>query len=92
MNILIVGIVAFAGAMATALLAWSNSDPPEKFNFRKFLGSIIRGIIAAVGVAAAFNYASIESPIMYLFAFLSGAGVDAAGVQAQYRTKTLLGR
>ena len=92
MNILLIGVAAFVGAMATALLAWSNSNPPENFNFRKFLGSIIRGLIAAVGIAAAFNYASIASPVMYLFAFLSGAGIDAGGVQVQYATKTLLGK
>ncbi len=79
MNILFVAVASFVGAMAVALLGWSQQDPPVPFEARKFAGSIIRGLVAAVDIAAAFNYAGATSPIMYLIAFLSGAGIDAGG-------------
>lgn len=79
MNVLIVGAASFLGAMAVALLGWLQQDPAVPFEVRKFAGSIIRGLVAAVGIAAVFNYAGATPPIMYLIAFLGGAGIDAGG-------------
>ena len=77
MEVIYVGIVAFLGAIAASLLGWTESQEP--FNPRKFASSLIRAIIAGVGIAAAFNYVEPISPVSYLFAFLSGAGIDAGG-------------
>lgn len=75
LQIIIVAIMALAGGMTVALLGWGDSGEP--FNPKKFAMSIVHSIIAAVVVAAAFNYTVLTSPIGYLFAFLSGAGIDA---------------
>jgi hypothetical protein len=90
MNYMIVAIAAFLGAMATASLGWLSQDPPEDFKFRKFLGSVIRGLIAAVGIAAAFNFTDVSSSVtMYFVAFFSGAGFDAAGNAAGSAAKKI---
>lgn len=78
-SIWVIALAAFVGAMSSALLGWAQQDPPQPFDMRKFSGSIIRALIAAVGIAAAFNYAEATTPLCYLIAFISGAGVDAGG-------------
>lgn len=77
MNVILVGLAAFLGAIAVALLGWSQANPPTPFNPRMFLSSTITAVIAAVGIAAAFDYSGSTSNVMCLLAFLSGAGLDA---------------
>lgn len=77
MEINVFGIAgaAFLGALATALMGWLNTVEP--WNWRKITSSLVAGVIAAVGIAAAFDYAGVEVvAIAYLLAFLSGAGVE----------------
>ena len=72
--VFLVALAAFAGGIVAALLGWlGNSDP---FNAKAFLWSVVRSLVAAVGTAVAFNYASILPPMAYLVAFLTGTGVE----------------
>ena len=78
MNIIWVGVAAFVGGIVAALLGWTESTEP--FNVKKFMASVIRALVAGVGVAAAFGYgAGPIAGLSLLIAFLSGAGVDAGG-------------
>jgi hypothetical protein len=76
-NILLVAAAAFIGAMATALSGWAEQN--TDFDIRKFLPSLIRSLVAAVGIAVAMDYSNATVPLVYLFAFLSGAGVEVGG-------------
>lgn len=73
--IIIVCLAAFMGGVLTALIGWGGTTEP--FNARKFMTSVVKSLIGAVVIAAAFDYSQTTSPISYLLAFLSGAGVDA---------------
>lgn len=77
MEVIYIGISAFIGAIINALLGWTESS--DAFDVRKFTSSIIRGVIGAAGIAAAFNYAEDINAISFIIAFLAGAGVDAGG-------------
>ena len=77
MNALYVAAAAFLGAIVASLLGWMETTEP--FDLRKFASSLIRGIIGAIGIAIAFDYAGSAGPLGYLIAFLAGAGVDAGG-------------
>ena len=78
MEILFVAGAAFLGGIVSALLGWTESTEP--FNPKKFGSSIIRSIVAAAGVAAAFDYGGgVAAGIGLLIAFLAGVGVDAGG-------------
>lgn len=72
-----IGIAAFLGGVVMALLGWTESNQP--FNVKKFLSSVIRALIAGVGIAAVFDYGANIGPLSYLVAFLAGAGVDVGG-------------
>ncbi len=66
---------ALAGGLVVALLGWSESNEP--FDPRKFGGSVIRTLIAAVIFAAGYELSHTVVTVPDLFyAFLSGAGVD----------------
>ncbi|MDD3493375.1 MAG: hypothetical protein PHZ19_07780 [Candidatus Thermoplasmatota archaeon] len=75
MDIFIVSLAAFGGGLVVALLGWTESG--EKFNVRKFVGSVIRSLVSAIGIAYAADYSGSSGPLLYLLAFLSGAGADA---------------
>jgi len=77
MNALYVAAAAFLGAVVVSLLGWTETTEP--FDLRKFASSMIRGIIGAIGIAVAFDYAGSAGPLGYPIAFLAGAGVDAGG-------------
>lgn len=77
MNALYVAAAAFLGAIVASLLGWTETNEP--FHPRKFASSLIRGIVGAIGIAFAFDYAGSTAPLGYLLAFLAGAGVDAGG-------------
>lgn len=93
--IILVVIFAFLGGIAIALLAWSKQTPPEPFDMRKFIPSLIAAIIGAVGIAAVFNYSGITNTYLACIgAFLAGAGVtsgvsNVSGAQAARVIKKL---
>jgi len=70
-------LAALAGGLASALLGWLESG--ETFNVRKFGGSAVRALIAAVVFAAGYQFADGIGILDLLYAFLGGAGVDVLG-------------
>lgn len=78
MERLYVAVMALAGGLCTALLGWLESGGP--FEPRKFGGSALRAIIAAVVFAVGFQLSNGWLTVLDLFyAFLGGAGVDVLG-------------
>ena len=90
MEVIYVGIAAFLGAIIASLLGWADTSEP--FIRRKFLTSAIRGLVGAIGIAVVFNYGGSAGPIMYLLAFLAGAGIDAGGNRVAGAVTAILGR
>ena len=76
-NLIWIACAAFLGGMATALIGWSEQGTP--WNAKKFIASLIRSLVAGVGVAVVAYYSEPTAPIVYLLAFLSGAGVEVGG-------------
>jgi hypothetical protein len=73
-----VALAALAGGLFSALMGWLESNEP--FDARKFGGSAIRSLIAAVIFAAGYQLSHTTVTVLDLFyAFLGGAGVDAIG-------------
>ena len=72
-----IGVAAFLGGVVTALLGWTESNLP--FDVKKFMSSVIRALLAGVGIAVAFYYGETAGPLSYFIAFLAGAGVDVGG-------------
>lgn len=77
MKLLWVILAAFAGAVAAALLGWSESA--EAFVFRKFLGSILRGLLAALVFGVGYQFTDGLGVWGLASAFLGGAGLDVIG-------------
>lgn len=78
MERLYVAILALFGGLCAALLGWLESGGP--FDPRKFSGSALRSLIAAVVFAAGYQLSHGWLTILDLFyAFLGGAGVDVLG-------------
>ncbi len=74
----LVALLSLAGGLSAALLGWLESGEP--FNPRKFGGSAIRSLIAAVVFAAGYQLSHSSPTALDLFyAFLGGAGVDVLG-------------
>ena len=81
MNILYLGLAAFGGAILSALMGWADSKEP--FDTRKFLKSIMAGILTGAGVAMSFTVS--ENPLGirdYIFAFIAGSGIDVLSNRA----------
>ncbi len=77
----ILAIATLLGMLLNAVLGWVDSGDP--FAPRKFVSSVLRGVVTALGVVVAFpatfpSTASIGF-LQYVLAFLSGAGVDSLG-------------
>jgi hypothetical protein len=73
-----VAAAVLAGGLCTALLGWLESGEP--FDPRKFGGSVLRAIIAAIVFAVGFQLSDGWLTVLDLFyAFLGGAGVDVLG-------------
>jgi hypothetical protein len=73
-----VALAALAGGLFSALMGWMASDDP--FDARKFGGSAIRTLIAAIIFAVGYQFTHTTVTVLDLFyAFLGGAGVDAIG-------------
>lgn len=76
-NIILVALAALAGGLATAVLGWTERATP--WDWKKFASSAIRSFVGAIAIAAVVDFSGPVTPILYLFAFLSGAGVETGG-------------
>ena len=76
-NLIFIALAAFIGGMAIALIGWTESGTP--WDGKKFVSSLIRSLVGGVAIAAAMDFSGANSPIIYLLAFLSGAGVEVGG-------------
>ena len=75
MDVILVGASALVGGMVTAVLGWLDSG--EVFEARKFSASIVRALIAGLGIAVAYSYANSITVLDIVICFLAGAGFDA---------------
>ena len=75
--LLALGAVAVAAGLVAALLGWLESS--ERFNLRKFGGSIIRALIAGIIFAVGYQLSEPLGILDLFYAFLGGAGVDVIG-------------
>jgi len=80
MDRLYVALAALLGGLAAALLGWLESNEP--FHPRKFGGSAIRALIAAVVFAVGYHLQGPVNTLDLFYAFLGGAGVDVLGNRA----------
>ena len=76
-NLIYIAVAAFFGGIATALIGWTQQG--GSWNSKKFISSLVRSLVAGVGIAVAMDYSGGTAPIIYLLAFLSGAGVEVGG-------------
>ena len=72
-----IALAALLGGLVAALLGWMESGEP--FNPRKFGGSAVRALIAAVIFAVGYQLANSVTALDLFYAFLGGAGVDVLG-------------
>ena len=75
MNVILVGASALVGGIVAAVLGWLDSG--EVFEARKFSASIVRALIAGLGIAVAYSYANSITVLDIVICFLAGAGFDA---------------
>jgi hypothetical protein len=76
--IIVVAVAAFIGGIASALLAWAKSTPPEPWNGRVAATVVVSALIGAAVVATGFNFSGVTNFIAAgLLAFLSGGGWTA---------------
>jgi len=80
MDRLYVALAALLGGLAAALAGWLDSNEP--FNPRKFGGSAIRALIAAIIFAVGYHLQGSVNILDAFYAFLGGAGVDVLGNRA----------
>jgi len=72
-----VALASFLGGITVALLGWLEASSP--WNWKKFSSSVVRSLVGAVVITVATDYSGAATPIIYLIAFLSGAGVEVGG-------------
>ena len=77
----LLAVATLLGMLLNAVLGWVDSGEP--FNPRKFVSSVLRGVVTALGIVVAFP-ATFPANVSIGFlqnvlAFLSGAGVDSLG-------------
>jgi hypothetical protein len=77
MDKLWVAIAALIGGLASAGLGWLESKEP--FDPRKFGGSAIRSLVAALIFVAGYSFSNSIGILDLFYAFLGGAGVDVIG-------------
>ncbi len=70
-------IAAALGAVAVGTVGFLGSG--EKFEIRKFLGTVITGVISGATIAAVFGEVVVTGQLIAL-AFLAGTGADGARV------------
>jgi hypothetical protein len=75
---------AFFGALGNGLAGWWDSN--EKFDWRKFMGSVWRSLFAAMTISLGYDKIQAMQQLgMFTFiaAFLLGAGVESFGNKLQ---------
>jgi hypothetical protein len=72
-----IAIAALLGGLAAAGLGWLESQEP--FDPRKFGGSVVRSLLAAVIFAVGYSFSDSIGVLDLLAAILGGAGVDVIG-------------
>ena len=78
MEVLYIAGSAFLGGVVSSLIGWIGTTEP--FVPRKFLSSVIRGLIAGVVFAIGYQFQQAGVTIMdILVAFIAGAGADSLG-------------
>ncbi len=75
-EVLWIALAAFTGGLLSGLVGWATST--EKFNFRKFLVTVITAFIAGIGFALTYQISAdkVAWPDI-LAAVFAGAGGDA---------------
>ena len=73
-------VAASAGALVSGTLGWWDSHEP--FNARKFMGSVWRAVFAGMGWLAVNQFADVQG-VIWLWAFLGGAGIEVLGNRIQ---------
>ncbi|MDP2955177.1 MAG: hypothetical protein Q8N53_02045 [Longimicrobiales bacterium] len=76
-ELLWVALASFLGALVAAALGWAEASEP--FNARKFLASVLRGLVAAAIFAMGFTLVEQVTWFHYIGAFVGGAGIDVLG-------------
>ncbi len=77
MDRLYIALVSLSGGLAAALLGWLECSEP--FSPRKFGGSVIRSLVAAIIFAIGYHLSGPVGIVDLFYAFLGGAGVDVIG-------------
>lgn len=80
MDIVWIAVSALGGGTTAALLGWLESQ--ESFVPKKFMGSVVRALVAAVGFAVGYSYANGVTGLDIAIAFCGGAGFDMLGKTA----------
>lgn len=75
MNIIFIGVAAFVGGIVAAVLGWLDANEP--WDSKKFAASLVRALIAGLGIAAAYSYANSITVLDIVICLLAGAGFDA---------------
>ena len=78
--LVLVTAAAFLGGIVAALLGWARSSEP--FDGRKFIGSVALSLLAAVGVALAYQFGPTPGFRDLLMTFGVGAGIENLGQRA----------
>lgn len=80
MNPYLATLVAVTGAFLSGVLGWLDTKPLPKFDWRLFLGTLIRAVIGGVTTITTFiAEPNITAPVGYFIAFGLGVAVDAGG-------------
>lgn len=91
MDVLWLGFTAFFGGIIAALIGWLESSEP--FDGRKFGRSILKALVAGIGIGVSYQILSDNiQTIDLLYAFLAGAGVDVLGNRGAGAVSSLLKR
>jgi hypothetical protein len=80
----IIVLAAFGGALASGLMGWAEAH--ERFDIHKFMGTIFRAAFAAISFGYTTQYVKVEG-LVWVYAFLGGAGVDVLGNRLQGAAK-----
>ena len=71
MGALYIVLASFLGCAVFGVVSWCECNPPEKFNFRKYLGTLIRGLFVALALGAAYTNVPVGLHDILLAAFAS---------------------
>lgn len=77
MEKLYIALPALAGGLVAAWLGWMESKEP--FDIRKFGGSALRSLMAAIIFAAGYAFSGSIGILDLFYVFVGGAGLDVIG-------------